>query len=299
MGLFSRKETVPQGKVVTVIDLKGVIMAGGGRGGPLGGGGAPINHDRLREAIEKAFAPPGLVAVALDINSPGGSPAQSDMIATHIREKAIERGVPVYAFVQDVAASGGYWLACAADKIYAQSTTSIVGSIGVVSEYMAYKKLADKVGIEQRVYTAGESKRRMGPMTEENDKDKAWLQRHLGDTHQMFKDWITSRRGPQLAKGGADLDKEIFTGDIWHGDKAMKLGLIDGVGLMHSTLKAEFGKDVKIHVNKPRGGLLASLFNGRAAVAAPVDHAAVADAIVDAARHAMREEAMWAPYTMR
>jgi len=139
MGLFfNRKAKEPQGKVVSVIDLKGAIMPGGGGGGPLGGGSAVINHDKLREAIDKAFAPPGLIAVALDINCPGGSPAQSEMIANHIRARAIERGVPVYAFAQDVAASGGYWLACAADKIYAQGRTSIVGSIGVVSEYMAY-----------------------------------------------------------------------------------------------------------------------------------------------------------------
>lgn len=303
MGLFfNRKAKEPQGKVVSVIDLKGAIMPGSGGGGPLGGGSAIINHDKLREAIDKAFAPPGLVAVALDINCPGGSPAQSEMIANHIRAKAIERGVPVYAFAQDVAASGGYWLACAADKIYAQGRTSIVGSIGVVSEYMAYHKLMNTVGVEHRVYTAGESKRRMGPFTPENDKDKAWMKSHLEDTHEMFKDWIKSRRGPQLAAGGADLDKEIFTGDIWHADKALKLGLIDGIGMMEPTLRNDLGKDFKLnYVTRQRGSLLSALFS-RAAAPAPaasLDPAAIGEGIVEASLQAAKRESLWAPYNMR
>ena len=304
MGLFfGRSEKEPQGKVVSIIDLKGAIMPGGGGGNPLNGGPAVINHDKLRAAIDKAFAPPGLVAVALDINCPGGSPAQSEMIANHIRAKAIERGVPVYAFAQDVAASGGYWLACAADKIYAQGRTSIVGSIGVVMEYMAYKRLMDTVGVEHRTYTAGESKRRMGPFTAENDKDKAWIKTHLEDTHEMFKDWIKSRRGPQLAKGGADLDKEIFTGDIWHADKAVKLGLIDGIGMMEPTLRAELGNDIKMnYVTRPRGSLLSAIFSRAAwgAQAAPaVDAANIGEGIVEASLAAAKREALWAPYNMR
>lgn len=301
MGLFSkREETPPKGKVVTVLDLKGAIMAGGGDG-PLSRGPAVINHDKLREAIDKAFAPPNLVAVALDINCPGGSPAQSEMIANHIRARAIERGVPVYAFAQDVAASGGYWLACAADKIYAQGRTTIVGSIGVVSEYMAYNKLMDRVGVEHRVYTAGESKRRMGPFTAENDKDKAWMKEYLEETHEMFKDWIKSRRGPQLAKGGADLNSVIFTGEVWHADKALKLGLIDGIGMLEPTLRAELGNDFKIsRPARGRGGLLSAIF-ARASVgeAAAPDPAAIGEGIVNASIEAAKRESLWAPFRMR
>lgn len=301
MGLFSRKETVPQGKVVTVVDLKGAIMAGGGGGSPLGGGSSVINFDKLRTAIDKAFAPPGLVGVALDINCPGGSPTQSEMIGNYIREKAIEKGVPVYAFTQDVAASGGYWLACAADEIYAAGRTSLLGSIGVVTEYLAFKKAMDKVGIESRTYTAGTSKRRMGPYTDANEKDVAWLQDHLAEVHEMFKDWIKSRRGARLTKTGAELDNTVFNGDVWHAEKAQALGLIDGIGMMDSTLKHKFGADVKIHrVKQSEGGMLSRLF-GAAASGQSVNMQAeqVAEALVDATRRAAKEEALWGPYNMR
>jgi ClpP class serine protease len=201
-----------------------------------------------------------------------------------------------------VAASGGYWLACAADEIYAAGRTSLLGSIGVVTEYLAYKKAMDKVGIESRAYTAGTSKRRMGPYTDVNEKDVAWLQAHLAEVHEMFKDWIKERRGNRLTKTGEELDNTVFNGDVWHAEKAKALGLIDGIGMMDGTLKSKFGADVSIHrVAQPKGGLLTQIFSRAAAnqhISAPQAEA-VAEALVEATRRAVKEEALWGPYTMR
>ncbi|MBU0800558.1 MAG: S49 family peptidase, partial [Alphaproteobacteria bacterium] len=193
-------------------------------------------------------------------------------------------------------------LACAADEIYAQGRTSMVGSIGVVTEYLSYKKLMDKVGVESRTYTAGTSKRRMGPYTDVNEKDVTWLQGHLAEVHEMFKDWIKERRAGKLTKTGAALDNEVFNGDVWHAPKAIELGLIDGLGMMEPTLKEKHGSDFKLlRVTQSKPGLLSAIFSRAAAGAQPsmTDPDAIADAIVDATRRAAREEAAWGPYNMR
>ena len=153
MSIFGDGTKKEKGAIVPVVDLKGVIMAGG-RGGLLGGGSKPINIDGMRDTLTKAFNTAGAVAVALDINSPGGSPTQSELVGSLIRELAEEKNIPVYAFAQDVAASGGYWLACAADEIFA-AKTSTIGSIGVVTGGMGYHELAQRLGIEDRTFMAG------------------------------------------------------------------------------------------------------------------------------------------------
>lgn len=276
--------------VVTVLPLKGVIASSMDEGG---GGAGLINADRLRKAIRKAFAPDNLVAVALDINSPGGSPAQSDIVAKMIKQAAAERDVPVLSFVQDVAASGGYWLACAGDEIYAQSNTSSVGSIGVVMEYMAYKGLMDKLGLEHRSFTAGENKRRSGPYTAMKASDAKHEKQELAELHTMFKDWVAASRGDRL--NSADPDKDIFTGDTWFAAQAQELGLIDGIGMIDEVVAEKFGANVKIErvrVGKKAVDLM-QLFGGEASAGNP---AALVQAAMTALPGVMRQQAMWAPY---
>lgn len=276
--------------VVTVLPLKGGIASSMDESG---GGAGLINADRLRKAIRKAFAPDNLVAVALDINSPGGSPAQSDIVAKMIKQAAAERDVPVLSFVQDVAASGGYWLACAGDEIYAQSNTSSVGSIGVVMEYMAYKGLMDKLGLEHRSFTAGENKRRSGPYTAMKASDAKHEKQELAELHTMFKDWVAASRGDRL--NSADPDKDIFTGDTWFAAQAQELGLIDGIGMIDEVVAEKFGANVKIErvrVGKKAVDLM-QLFGGEASAGNP---AALVQAAMTALPGVMRQQAMWAPY---
>ena len=285
-------------KVIPVVDLKGVIKSGGG-GGLMGGGGKSINIDAMRDTLKKAFNTAGAVAVALDINSPGGSPAQSELVANLIRKLAEEKHIPVYAFAQDVAASGGYWLACAADEIYS-AKTSTLGSIGVVTEGYGYEKLFKKLGLEIRQFTAGKSKRRMNPAEPVKPEDKEWIQERLGKIHRLFKDWILERRGDRFViPAGQDkenyLDENIFTGDTWNGVESVGLGLIDGIGDIETVLKEKFGEAVKIRYPETRSPKLLSLLSPfRSAVSGN----AQAD-MVEAAVEAIADEITWSPYRMR
>ncbi len=208
--------------------------------GAIGTGRMPLNDEALAPVIERAFRRGKPKAVALLINSPGGSPVQSDRIAARIRRLADEKKLPVHAFVEDVAASGGYWLACAADDIYANAA-SIVGSIGVISGGFGAHEFIAKHGIERRIYTAGKSKSQLDMFQPEKPADVKRLKGILDDMHQVFIDHVTRGRGDRLAD-----DPSIFTGEFWLAGRAQELGVIDGIAQMESKLKELYGEDVKL-----------------------------------------------------
>jgi serine protease SohB len=216
---------------VAVIRLSGMIAASG-RGA--------LNDASLAPIIEKAFTKGKPAAVALEVNSPGGSPVQSSLIGARIRRLAEEKDIPVIAFVEDVAASGGYWLAAAADEIYADPS-SVVGSIGVISASFGADKFINSYGIERRVYTAGKSKSMLDPFRPENPDDVARLKTVLEDVHTNFIDHVKDRRGAKLAEG-----QDLFTGEIWLARKAIDVGLIDGIGHLKPILQERFGEKVKL-----------------------------------------------------
>ena len=218
---------------VAVVRLSGVI-----------GGGSALNRgltlSAVAEPLERAFDRKGIKAVALVINSPGGSPVQSDLIGRRIRQLADEKGVRVVAFCEDVAASGGYWLACSADMIHALPS-SVVGSIGVISAGFGFPELIRRHGIERRVRTAGLSKSTLDPFREEKEEDVARLQVILGDIHTDFCDWVRRRRAGRLQGD----DAFLFNGEFWAGRRAAELGLVDGIGDLYGVMRDEYGTDVK------------------------------------------------------
>ncbi|PSL18875.1 serine protease SohB [Shimia abyssi] len=216
---------------VAVVRLSGVIGAGA-RG--------QLSDQALGPVLERAFRKGKPLAVALEINSPGGSPVQSSLIGARIRRLAAENDVPVFAFVEDVAASGGYWLAAAADEIYADDS-SIVGSIGVISAGFGAHVFLSRQGLERRVHTAGKSKSMMDPFKPEKPEDVKRLTALLEQIHASFIRHVKARRGDKL-----DTVPELFTGEVWVGREAEKLGLIDGLGHITPVLKEKFGKDVKL-----------------------------------------------------
>ena len=217
------------GPVVAIVRLSGVI-ASGTRGS--------LNDQLLAPVLERAFTRGKPDAVALQINSPGGSPVQSSLIGARIRRLAEEKKVPVFAFVEDVAASGGYWLASAADEIWADES-SVVGSIGVISAGFGAHEFISRHGVERRVYTAGKSKSMLDPFREENPEDVARLKGILEDLHQNFIGHVKTRRGTKLSE-----DTDLFTGEIWLARKATELGLIDGVAHIAPKMKERFGDKV-------------------------------------------------------
>jgi serine protease SohB len=219
---------------VNVVRLEGVIASG------RGGLSPSLNTKSLEPILKKAFKK-GTTAVALAINCPGGSPVQSALIAAKIRELSAEHKIPVLAFCEDVAASGGYWLACAADEIYADEN-SIVGSIGVISGGFGFPKALSKLGVERRIYTAGISKSTNDPFKPESKEDVAKLKAMLGEIHDSFKNYIRTRRAGKLKAK----ESELFNGAFWTGNKALSLGLVDGIGHMSVVLKAKFGDKIEI-----------------------------------------------------
>lgn len=224
---------------VAVVRLAGAIG--------LAGRGA-LNDATLRPVLERAFRKGKPKAVALEINSPGGSPVQSSLIGARIRRLSEELEVPVYAFVEDVAASGGYWLACAADEIWADES-SILGSIGVISSGFGAHIFLARQGFERRVHTAGDSKSMLDPFAPEKEEDVARLNVLLGDIHRNFIDQVKARRGNRL-----DKRTDLFNGEIWLARRAGDLGLIDGIGHLKPKMQERFGDKVKFRryqVKKP------------------------------------------------
>ncbi len=256
--------------VVSVLRLNGAIGAAGfGRG---------LTDEALAPLVERAFGAKRLAAVALSINSPGGSPTQSALIAARIRRKAEEKKVPVYAFCEDVAASGGYWLATAGDEIFADDN-SILGSIGVIYAGFGFHALLERQGVERRVHTAGRSKSMLDPFRPEKEEDVARILRLQGIIHDNFIAQVKGRRGAKLAEGA-----DLFTGEIWVGREAIDLGLIDGIGHLVPTMKARFGDKTRFNVVTPKRSLFRRLGG-----------ASVEDA-VGAAGAMLEERALFARY---
>src|SRR5581483_8967732 len=245
--------------VVPVVRLSGVI----GAVTPLRPG---MTLAGIAKTLEKAFAIKNARAVALVINSPGGSPVQSRQIYLRIRQLAHEKNLQVMVFVEDVAASGGYMLACAGDEIYCDPS-SILGSIGVVGGSFGLTELIRKIGVERRLYTAGEHKAMLDPFLPENPDDVARLKSIQREIHAIFIDLVKKSRGTRL-KGADDM---LFTGEYWAGETAVSLGLADGIGDLRSTLRARFGDKVLTPVIAPASGMLAGLLGRRAPGAGSLD----------------------------
>ncbi len=237
--LFSRHPRI------SVIRLDGVI-------GAVRPGSSGLSDAGLASVIERAFRGKPL-AVALQINSPGGSPVQSALVAARIRRLADEKGVRVHAFCEDVAASGGYWLATAADEIYADAN-SIIGSIGVISASFGLNEFIARHGIERRVHTAGEDKSMLDPFRPEREKDVERLKELQKIIHDNFIAQVKDRRGARLAD-----DDDMFSGEIFVGQRAVELGLIDGIGHLVPTLKQKYGDKVRFRTHRPRKGLFSRM----------------------------------------
>src|ERR1700752_4151042 len=239
--------------VVPVVRLSGVI----GAVTPLRPG---MSLAGVARTLERAFATKNAKAVALVINSPGGSPVQSRQIYLRIRQLAAEKKVPVLVFVEDVAASGGYMIACAGDEIFCDPS-SILGSIGVVGGGFGFQDLIKRIGVERRLYTAGEHKAMLDPFLPEDPDDVARLKALQRDIHALFISLVKESRGSKL-KGA---DDDLFTGEYWAGEKSIALGLADGIGDLRSTLRARFGEKVLMPLVTPARGLLSGLLGRRSA----------------------------------
>jgi len=267
----------PRVPVVPVVRLAGVI------GGPsLRGMGLSLTA--VNPALERAFRVRGARAVALSINSPGGSPVQSALIAARVRALASDKKLPVVAFIEDVGASGGYWLALAADEIFA-AATSIVGSIGVVHASFGLHGAIERLGIERRLYTAGARKAMLDPFRPPDPEDVNRLMEIMSDIHTDFKGTVRQRRGARLRAP----DEELFEGQIWTGRKAAELGVIDGLGDLHGVLRERFGDKVRL----PQIGAARPWWRRRFSVGRrDSDARAVADAVLDS----ITERMLWARY---
>lgn len=266
---------------IPVMRLHGTIMADGGRFRQS------LSLASTAGLIEKAFAFDA-PAVAISINSPGGSPVQSRLIFQRIRDLAAEKGKRVFVFTEDVAASGGYMIAIAGDEIVADPS-SIVGSIGVVSASFGFPELLKKLGVERRVHTAGKNKSVLDPFRPEKEEDIERLKALQLEIHQTFIDMVKERRGHKLKD-----DPDLFTGLFWTGRKGLELGLVDALGDMRTTMKARYGAKTRLKlISAPRGlfgrvGLL-----GSRAGSLPADiAAAAADGLLDAAE----QRALWSRF---
>lgn len=231
--------------VVPVVRLGGVIAASGS------GMRRGISLETVEPQLKKAFSIRRAKAVALIINSPGGSPVQSSLIGRRIRDLAKRADVPVLAFCEDVAASGGYWLAASADEIYADPA-SIIGSIGVVSAGFGFDKAIKKIGVDRRVHTAGESKMILDPFQPEQSEEVERLKALQAEIHSQFIAHIENRRGAKLKGDRA----ELFSGAFWTGETAVKLGLVDAVGEIRQTINSRFGDDTELMMIEPKRKLL-------------------------------------------
>ena len=253
-------------RTVSVVRLQGVIAAASG---PVPR--SLININAVEDALKRAFTAERAEAVALVINSPGGAATQSALVADRIRGLAEEHQMPVLAFCEDVAASGGYWLACAADEIFAHRT-SMVGSIGVISGGFGFTGLLERFGIERRLHTAGANKSRLDPFSPEKPEDVEWLKKMHTQLHELFVNWVKERRGDRLTDA-----EDLFTGDVWLGAKAVELGLADGLGSLRQIITERY-PDAEISVAEPKRPLLARL-----GIGAPAAASAVLDAVTQKA----------------
>lgn len=230
--------------VIPVIRLQGAISAAAGS--PLRQG---LSFASAAPLLQKAFSIKSAPAVAIAINSPGGSPVQSRQIFQRIRALAKEKDKKVFIFCEDVAASGGYMIAIAGDEIYADPC-SIVGSIGVLYAGFGFTEAIDKLGIERRVYTAGENKVTLDPFQPAKDDDVERLKALQLEIHEVFKDMVRDRRADKLSD-----DPELFTGAFWTGQGALSRGLVDGLGDVRSVMRKKYGEKVRLKAIAATGGL--------------------------------------------
>jgi len=244
--MFSIFKIFKKKKIVPHIRLSGVI-------GAVGKFKQGLDFAGQQEIIKKAFSVKKAQAVAVTINSPGGSPVQSHLIYSYIRKQAKKNKKKVLVFAEDVAASGGYLIACAGDEIYANSS-SIIGSIGVIYSSFGFKDLIKKIGVERRIHTAGKSKSTLDPFVEEKKEDIERLKSIQLDLHEDFINVVEESRGSKLKK---DSEIELFSGEFWSGKKAKDLGLIDGIGNADQILRKKFGEKVVIKKFEKTKGWLA------------------------------------------
>jgi serine protease SohB len=237
--------------------------------------------------LERAFAMPNARAVALAINSPGGSPAQSHLIFLRIRQLAEEKKIPVIAFIEDVGASGGYMLACAADEIICDPF-SIVGSIGVVGASFGFPKLMEKLGVERRVYTAGERKVMLDPFQPEKPDDLKRIKAIQKDIHEHFITLVKARRGGKLIGS----EKILFSGEFWTAQTAVELGLADRIGDLRATLRERYGEKVRMPLVEAKRGLLSRWLPGVTAIEAISRHPGLGDDLLSA----LESRALWSRY---
>lgn len=271
---------------VAVLRLSGIIMDSSS---PTRNGMAAHQLEKL---IKQAFETPGAKAVALEINCPGGSPAQSAMIAGHIRRMAREKDLPVHSFVEDLAASGGFWLACAADDIYVQES-SIIGSVGVISASFGLDEFIKDHKISRRIYTAGKEKAFLDPFSPEDPQNLKRLKEIQKDIHDQFKSWVRERRGDAIE---GKRDTTIFEGQIFTGQKAVDIGFADGIGELTARMKELYGKKVRFkRIEQPRG-LMASLMNSRLPASGMGTDTADKRAWIAAALDETVSRAMWQRY---
>jgi signal peptide peptidase SppA len=269
--------------VVPVVRLSGVI----GAVTPLRPG---LTLAGIAKTLERAFATRHAKAVALVINSPGGSPVQSRQIYLRIRQLAEEKKLPVLVFVEDVAASGGYMIACAGDEIFCDPS-SILGSIGVVGGSFGFQELIKRIGVERRLYTAGEHKAMLDPFLPEDPGDVARLKALQRQIHDIFIALVKDSRGARLSQ-----TEDLFTGEYWAGEKSVSLGLANGIGDIRSTLRVRYGEKVLTPVIAPASGMLSGLLGRRSPGAGAL---AVVDGIgslPDELISALETRAIWAKF---
>jgi signal peptide peptidase SppA len=270
--------------VVPVVRLSGVI----GAVTPLRPG---MSLTGVAKTLERAFATKNAKAVALMINSPGGSPVQSRQIYLRIRQLAAEKKLPVLVFVEDVAASGGYMIACAGDEIFCDPS-SILGSIGVVGGAFGFQDLIKKIGVERRLYTAGEHKAMLDPFLPENPEDVARVKALQREIHAIFIALVKQSRGGRL-KGA---DHVLFTGEYWAGETSVSLGLADAIGDLRSTLRARYGDKVLTPVIAPATGMLSNLLGRRSAGAGTLTSLDGIAGLPDELISALETRAIWAKF---
>jgi len=270
--------------VVPVVRLSGVI----GAVTPLRPG---MSLAGVAKMLERAFGTKNAKAVALVINSPGGSPVQSRQIYLRIKQLAAEKKLPVLVFVEDVAASGGYMIACAGDEIFCDPS-SILGSIGVVGGTFGFQELIRKIGVERRLYTAGAHKAMLDPFLPENPDDVARVKALQREIHAIFIALVKEGRGTRL-KGSDDV---LFTGEYWAGETSVSLGLADAIGDLRSTLRARFGEKVLMPVVAPATGMLSGLLGRKSAGAGALGELQGLASLPDELISALETRAIWAKF---
>ena len=274
----------PAAAVVPVVRLSGTI----GAVTPLRPG---LMLAGLAKTLERAFATKNARAVALVINSPGGSPVQSRQIYLRIRQLAAEKKLPVLVFVEDVAASGGYMIACAGDEIFCDPS-SILGSIGVVGGTFGFQELIRKIGVERRLYTAGAHKAMLDPFLPEDPDDVARVKALQREIYAIFIALVKQSRGPRL-KGADDV---LFSGEYWAGETSVALGLADAIGDLRATLRARYGDKVKTPLVAPASGMLAGLFGRKSAGAGVLSGLDGTAGLPDELISALESRAIWAKF---